>query len=354
MNTELSNVSARAPEPKSKVPQKSMPIDPIQIMMDAEAMAHIKQLGEIYAKSQWVPAHFRGKVADCMVALQLSLAMRIHPLQLMQHSFIIHGKPGFETQIAIAALNASGRTQGPPEYTFTGERGTDDWGCFCSVIDRSGRRVDGPRITIGLAKAEGWMGKKDSKWRTMPDQMLRYRAASWMIRSSYPEVMMGIQTVDELEDIGPSETILGSDSRPSGGSALDQLTEHIRGSLEGPKSQGDDTSGPEADPAPSKPPAGSTAPPAPQEPKEAPGGPEPAEEDPTDDSPGVYDLYLQAIEEATLSKINTVLRPAIQADEGLSIEQKSTLGRMMDEKARNMPAESAPGARSEASRSLFE
>ena len=61
--------------------------------------------------------------------------------------------------------------------------------------------IEGPVVTIGIAKAEGWYQKKGSKWVTMPEQMLRYRAASWFIRTTAPELSMGLQTVEEQQDI---------------------------------------------------------------------------------------------------------------------------------------------------------
>ena len=35
----------------------------------------------------------------------------------------------------------------------------------------------------------------------MPDQMLRYRAAAWLIRTTAPEISMGLQTADEIIDV---------------------------------------------------------------------------------------------------------------------------------------------------------
>jgi hypothetical protein len=54
-----------------------------------------------------------------------------------------------------------------------------------------------------VAKLEGWIDKNGSKWRTMPEQMLRYRSAMWLARLYAPECLMGMSTVDELEDMAP-------------------------------------------------------------------------------------------------------------------------------------------------------
>jgi hypothetical protein len=52
----------------------------------------------------------------------------------------------------------------------------------------------------GLAKAEGWSAKNGSKWKTMPEQMIMYRAAAFWGRVYAPEKMLGMHTGDELED----------------------------------------------------------------------------------------------------------------------------------------------------------
>jgi hypothetical protein len=67
----------------------------------------------------------------------------------------------------------------------------------------TGEKLTGPDVTIGMARKEGWYDKKGSKWQTMPQLMLTYRAAAFFIRTCAPEISMGLPTSDELEDIGP-------------------------------------------------------------------------------------------------------------------------------------------------------
>jgi hypothetical protein len=62
-----------------------------------------------------------------------------------------------------------------------------------------------------MAIDEGWVNKDGSKWKTMPDLMLRYRAAAFFARTECPEVLMGFHTADEIEDVKgvepPAETV---------------------------------------------------------------------------------------------------------------------------------------------------
>lgn len=61
----------------------------------------------------------------------------------------------------------------------------------------------GTVITLQMAVNEGWM--RNSKWKTMTSQMLMYRAASFFARTYCPEVLMGLQTVDEVRDVNGEE-----------------------------------------------------------------------------------------------------------------------------------------------------
>jgi hypothetical protein len=58
-----------------------------------------------------------------------------------------------------------------------------------------------------MAKAEGWYAKNGSKWQTMPEQMLRYRAASFFVRAYAPELSLGLATREEIEDSIDGEVV---------------------------------------------------------------------------------------------------------------------------------------------------
>jgi hypothetical protein len=87
------------------------------------------------------------------------------------------------------------------EHVYTGEKGKDTWGCFIRATRKSdGEVVNGPEVTIDVAKKEGWHSKGGSKWQTMPEIMLAYRASAWFARVHCPESLMGMQTAEENED----------------------------------------------------------------------------------------------------------------------------------------------------------
>ena len=154
----------------------------------------------VLAKSTLVPKEYQGNVANCMIALNMANRMGADPLMVMQNLYIVHGKPGWSSQFLISTFNTSGKFSAL-RYEWVGEEGTDSWGCRAWAIEKAtGEKLVGSTVTIGLAKKEGWYNKTGSKWQTMPEQMLMYRAASWFIRAYAPELAMGMHTAEEIYD----------------------------------------------------------------------------------------------------------------------------------------------------------
>ena len=151
-----------------------------------------------------VPAAFRGNLGDCLIAEEMAQRMGASTLQVMQNIHIIHGRPSFSAKFLIACWNASGK-YGPIDYEISGSG--DDYGCVAtSTRNSDGKVITGPRVTMGMAASEGWSTKNGSKWRTMPDLMLRYRAATMMINVTDPGLSMGMLTSEEMHDITPEKT----------------------------------------------------------------------------------------------------------------------------------------------------
>lgn len=151
------------------------------------------------ANSSLVPKEFSGNVANSLIALNLARRTGFDALMVMQNLDVIHGRPSFRASFLIACVNACGRFT-PLKYRLSGEG--DERTCIAVANDReTGEEIEGPPVTIRMAKDEGWFGKNGSKWKTMPELMLRYRAAAFFARTVAPEVSLGMMTSDELEDM---------------------------------------------------------------------------------------------------------------------------------------------------------
>ena len=168
------------------------------------------------ADSALVPNTYRGQTGlpNCIIAIEIANRMGISPFQVMQNLNIIHGRPSWSSQFIIGLIKSCGRFEG-----FDYSEGDDFCQCSAFLKDGAGTPVSGPRITLEMARKEGWT--KNSKWSTMPQTMLRYRAASAFGRFHIPDLILGIQSVEENEVI-EAEVAVVPDSTES---TLDKVQE---------------------------------------------------------------------------------------------------------------------------------
>lgn len=172
---------------------------------DLQSFELTQRVARGFAASTLVPKIYQGDtpeaLGNCMIAINLAKRMNADPLMVMQNLNIIQGRPSWGSPFLIATVNTCGRFTAL-RFEFFGERGTDGFGCRASAMEKAtGEMLVGTDITIGLAKAEGWYGRNGSKWRTMEQQMLIYRAGAFWTRAYAPELSMGLMTADEAEDI---------------------------------------------------------------------------------------------------------------------------------------------------------
>lgn len=164
------------------------------------------RIGKAFAASTLVPQQYRDNVANCIVALEMANRMQASPLMVMQNLYIVHGNPGWSSKFLVACFNQSGRFSAL-RYEFDLDADQVPYGCRAWAVEKAtGERLVGSTVTLAMAKAEGWSTKSGSKWKTMPELMLQYRAAAFFVRVYAPEISMGLQTDDELHDTFDNDT----------------------------------------------------------------------------------------------------------------------------------------------------
>lgn len=211
----------------------------------AEGFALMQRGAHLLTNSTIVPAAYRNQIEkkkpgggvdildnpagmpNCVVALNMAQRMGADPLMVMQNLYIVEGRPAWSSQYIIASINACGKYSplrfaiedlGEKDveyvrYKWEGPQGNKrrienivktsikDMRCIAWATEKAtGERLESPPVTIELAVKEGWFGKEGSKWQTMPEVMLRYRAASFFGKLYAPELLMGIQTAEEVHD----------------------------------------------------------------------------------------------------------------------------------------------------------
>ena len=176
---------------------------PGSVFSGPEMFEYGQRAARLLAASSLLPAAFKGNVADCFILFEIAARIGASPLAVAQNVHVIHGRPSWSAQFCISLVNSCGRF-GQLKYDLTGEG--DNRQCIAWAIEKAtGERIEGPAVSIRMASAEGWTDKAGSKWKTMPELMLRYRAAAFFCRENLPEFMLGMKTVEELHDIGTDQ-----------------------------------------------------------------------------------------------------------------------------------------------------
>lgn len=159
------------------------------------------QMAKGLSQSTLVPQQFQNNPANCLIALEQSNRLNISPMAVMQNLYIVQGKPSFSSSFIIGLINASGKYDMELQFDEE-EKDGKPYACTCWT-EKDGRKVTGIKITMDMAEKEGWSKKNGSKWITIPQVMLRYRAASFFARMNCPELSIGLYSKEELDDFAP-------------------------------------------------------------------------------------------------------------------------------------------------------
>lgn len=176
------------------------PVTDMEIQREKAAFEMLQRQAQMFSSSSLVPKEFAGNIANCAIGINIAKRLGADPFMVLQNIDVIHGRPSFRATFLIAMVNASGRFS-PLQFRMAGDAGTANRSCVAWTKNKEdGAMLEGPEITMAMAKAEGWSTKTGSKWLTMPELMLRYRAAAFFARLYAPDITLGMMTAEELRD----------------------------------------------------------------------------------------------------------------------------------------------------------
>lgn len=193
METQLTNL------PEKTTPSEIVRQIPNDSAFSVGGFEHAQRVAKMLASSDLVPASYKGNIQNTMIAMEMANRIGASPLMVMQNLSVIQGKPSWSSSFIIASINNSKRFT---RLNFKLEGDGDNYGCTAHANDiKTGEYLEGPKVDWTMVKGEGWLGKAGSKWKTMPELMFRYRAAAFFGRLYTPDILMGMQTVEEVVDV---------------------------------------------------------------------------------------------------------------------------------------------------------
>jgi hypothetical protein len=187
--------------------------------MGKDEIEALKQHCVRISQSGLVPDHFAKNPAAIYTAIDMARVLGEEPITFMQHVFFISGKAGMTAAYMNSRMRRRHVIKGTVRYVKTGEGAS--LAIRAVVKDaETDEMIEGPEVSMAMAKAEGWT--KNAKYQSMPEVMLRARAITFLVRSHYPDVLMGFLTTEELEDMRPMHATVVANG--NAGSTIGLLT----------------------------------------------------------------------------------------------------------------------------------
>ena len=171
------------------------------IYQSVDSFEFAQRQAKSLCESNLVPISYQGQkgLSNCLVALEMSKRMNLSPLTVMQNLNIIHGVPSWSAQFISSQILGCGRFSNF-DYVVSGEGASLSVYCEAIRVEDS-KKVKGTTVSMKMAREEGWT--RNSKYTSMPEVMLRNRAATFFGRQYIPDLLLGVQTSEEVVDIQP-------------------------------------------------------------------------------------------------------------------------------------------------------
>ena len=175
--------------------------DESSIYKNTDSFEFAQRQAKSLCESDLVPKSYQGQkgLPNCLVAIEMGKRMKLSPLTVMQNLNVIHGTPTWSAQFITSQILGCGRFTNF-DYLVKGEGDTLEVQCVATRVEDQ-KLVKGTAVSMKMARLEGWT--RNSKYQSMPELMLRNRAATFFGRQYIPDLLLGVQTSEEVVDIQP-------------------------------------------------------------------------------------------------------------------------------------------------------
>jgi len=195
-----------------------------QLTILPTSMAEVITFAEMMAKSNFVPAHLRGKPADCLAVCLQAFRWQADPFSVAQKTYFTRegSPPAYEAQLVNAIVYARAPLDGRLDIKWEGT-----WPNRVCVVTGHIKGDREPKVR--RVQAAGITVRNSPLWKTDPDQQLAYYATRAWARLYTPDVLMGIYTPDYEDMRASTARDITPEDRPEGGK-LDAMEAAIAGS----------------------------------------------------------------------------------------------------------------------------
>lgn len=173
-----------------------------ELLPAPKSTAEAMELAETLASSQLIPKAFQQRPGDVFVAMMWSHSLGIPIVQGLQGIAVINGKPSLYGDALLAVCMGSGQ-MADIEETVTGS--ADNLTATCKVTRRGKPTPVVSTFSMADARAAGLLGKP-GPWKQYTSRMLKMRARAFALRDAFPDVLSGISSAEEMQDVEGTAT----------------------------------------------------------------------------------------------------------------------------------------------------
>ena len=193
----------------------------IQITTFQELM----RFADMAAGSDLMPRDYKGKPGNIVIAVQMGSELGLSPMQALQNIAVIQGRPSVWGDALLGLVRNSPKCQDVAE-AMTGEGAARPATC---TIKRVGASDTIRTFSVADAKKAGLWGKQ-GPWQQYPDRMLAMRARGFACRDAFPDVLRGLISAEEAQDIPPDTfqgTTIAATAEPTPTPATSAAPDHV-------------------------------------------------------------------------------------------------------------------------------
>ena len=160
------------------------------------------EFAKMAARSTLVPRDYLGKPENILLAIQMGSEIGLAPMQSLQNISVINGRPAVWGDAMLGLCRQSPVCKDVVER-FEGEGKTLTAIC---IAKRAGAEPIERRFSMDDAERAG-LASKAGTWQQYPKRMLQMRARGFALRDAFPDVLRGLISAEEAEDIPTGKTI---------------------------------------------------------------------------------------------------------------------------------------------------
>lgn len=167
--------------------------------MQVDSIENAMKCANIIATSAFCPKGMTNKPGDIVIALQMGQELGLKPMQALQNIAVINGRPSLWGDAMLAVCRQS------PDFEYIKEEYLEDTKTYVCRVKRRNEPEFLQRFSEADAKTARLWGK-EGPWTQYPRRMLQMRARGFALRDSFPDLLRGIMTQEEAEDM-PKERV---------------------------------------------------------------------------------------------------------------------------------------------------